>query len=129
MRKIAVVRVFWFNEYCREGYVSSSHPVLQEIGQDWKEVSEEEFQEITSFIKTTRNYCDDAPAYVIVEKIEEEAFQQKFDKYKEKIRKEMLTEEQLVEKNEKLKKQRDEKKKQKQIEKAKEFLKEVGELK
>jgi hypothetical protein len=98
MKTIAIVRVNWHNDYCHEGYVSSADPELQ-AGVQWKEVSEEELQEIHAFIRENQydNYPNEA-RYVVIEKVDSSCFYSEFEAWKEAKR---AAEERLERKREK----------------------------
>jgi len=123
MRKIAIVRVFWFDQNDNEGYLLGSKPVLEEG--DWREVSDKEREEIFEFIRQTKKNNYDHPAYVVIEK-DTGSFYSDFEKWKlDKIDQEEKRLKREASRA-KLESQREEKKKNRAIEKAKKLLKEAG---
>jgi len=122
MRNIAIVQVFWHNDYCRDGYLVTSDPELIS-GVQWREVSDEEFSEIQSFIRNQQDSDTNSQArYVIVEKVDPKGFDVEFNAWKQsKIAKEE-TERLRKEKHLLNAKKAQEAKKAKEIEKAKKIL-------
>ena len=128
MRKIAVVKVTWFNEYCHEGYISCSHPVLSGMG-DWQEVTEEEYNEIDCFIRSQKTgYYQNEPKHVIIER-DQGIFETDFSAWKERQKKEKEKRLKAQESRMKVDLKKEKQKKDKALEKARKILKEAGELK
>ena len=122
MRYIAIVKVSWHNDYCSDGYILSSDPELIS-GVQWREVSDEEFNELTYFLREQQyKNVDNQSRYVIVEKVDPSGFDIEFKAWKEANRKE---EEKAIRRREKAKlsaKKSLATKKAKEIEKAKKIL-------
>lgn len=126
MRTIAIVKVSWFISYCHEADFESLNPYFIS-NLEWREVSEEEYLEISKFIyEKIRNSYSSKEQYVIFEKVSSISFDEEFSAWKET--KKIIEEKDRLrkEKEELNRRQKEEKKKNKELEKAKKILEKEG---